>query len=99
MEENKNQLITKEKVASLAKNINSASDVIVTGSIFGILIYLYQYSLIKVQDGGIGSFEKYEVNWETIVFSLFLLLGTIGLNYILRGLSGVIRLLFDIREK
>ena len=94
-----NHLITKEKASSLSKNMNSAADAIVIFSLFGIALYLYNYALIKVQEGEIGSYDKFETNWEAITLGLFLLLGTIGLNYLLRGVAGIIRLLVDIKMK
>jgi hypothetical protein len=95
----KNGLISSARVNSLSKNLNSAADAITTFSIFGIAIYLYNFALIKIQESEIGSFEKFEINWDVIVTSLFLLLATIGLNYILRGISVIIRILQDIKSK
>lgn len=95
----KNELISSAKVNSLSKNLNSAADAITALSIFGIAIYLYNFALTKIQESEIGSYEKFEINWEAIVISIFLLLATIGLNYILRGFSGIIQVLQDIKNQ
>lgn len=95
----KNEFISSEKARSLSKTLNTAADAITTFSIFGIAIYLYNFALVKIQEAEIGSYEKFQMDWEAIVIALFLLLGTIGLNYILRGVSGIIRLLQDIKNK
>jgi hypothetical protein len=98
----KTELTSKGEVNSLSKNINSAADVIMVLAISGVCIYLYNYGIIKTQETGLfgpTGDEKYEINWGAVVTGLFFLLGSVGLNYILRGVSSILKILFDIKSK
>lgn len=99
MEDQKNELMPSQKANSLSKNLNSAADAVLILAILVIGIYLYQNALIKVQEGGIGSFERFEIDWKVIFTGIMTLLGSSGLSYILKGISGIIKLLYDIKEK
>ena len=94
----KTELVSKGDVNSISKNLNSAADTLMVLAILGICTYLYHFGLIKIQEGGIGSYEKYQINWDAVVYSLLILIGSVGLNYILRGISYIIRILHDIKS-